>query len=170
MKNLVPGRTKLHLFKVVIIPKLNYCSLVRLFLRASDQRKLKKIQEKGLRAVFKDSASTYEHLLKEAGLPTLGIRRPDGVNVQPATYIAELLQTMENNYKLRTPHFVIPRYNTVTYEKHFIGHLRPYLWCKLPGNVRTQCDSNNFKVQIKKMDLESVFLEKSPAGCFLCDS
>ena len=96
--------------------------------------------------------------------------RPDGVNVQPGTYIAELLQTMENNYKLRTPHFVIPRYNTVTYEKHFIGHLRPYLWCKLPGNVRTQCDSNNFKIQIKKMDLESVFLEKSPAGCFLCDS
>ena len=58
MKNLVPERTKLHLFKAVILPKLNYCSLVWLFLRASDQRKLERIQEKGLRAVFKDSVST----------------------------------------------------------------------------------------------------------------
>ena len=75
MKNLVPERTKLHLFKAVILPKLNYCSLVWLFLRASDQRKLERIQEKGLRAVFKDSVSTYENLLKKARLPTLRNRR-----------------------------------------------------------------------------------------------
>ena len=36
MKNLVPEKTKLDLFKEVILPKLNYCSLVWLFLRAFD--------------------------------------------------------------------------------------------------------------------------------------
>ena len=46
----------------------------------------------------------------------------------------------------------------------------PYLWRKLPGNVRTQCDLNSFKRQVKKMDLESFLLEKCPTGCFLCYS
>ena len=71
MKNLVPKKTKLHLFKAV-----NYCSLDWLFLRASDQAKLERIQEKGLRLVFNDCVySTYENLLKKAGLPTLCNRR-----------------------------------------------------------------------------------------------
>ena len=65
MKNLVLDKTKLHLFnEVVILLKLNYCSLVWLFLSASYQRKLERIQEKRLRVVFKDSVSTYENLLK----------------------------------------------------------------------------------------------------------
>ena len=70
MENLVPKKTKLHLFKAV-----TYCSLVWLFLRVSDLRKLEKIQEKGLRAVFKNCVSTYENLLTKAGLPTLRNRR-----------------------------------------------------------------------------------------------
>ena len=61
MENLVPEKTKLHLFEAVILPKLNYCSLVWLFLRASDQRKLERIQEKGLREVSKDSVTLYQH-------------------------------------------------------------------------------------------------------------
>ena len=71
MKNVVPEKTKLHLFKAVIVPKLNCRSLVWLFLRASDRRKLERIQEKGLRAVLKDSVSTDENLLKKTGLPRL---------------------------------------------------------------------------------------------------
>ena len=178
MKNLVPERTKLHLFKAVILPKLNYCSLVWLFLRASDQRKLERIQEKGLRAVFKDSVSTYENLLKKARLPTLRNRRLQDLmvlmfnvkNGLSPKYISELFQTMKTNYNLRTSDFVTPRYNTVTYGKHSIRYLGPYLWRKLPGKVRTQCDLNSFKRQIKKMDLESFLLEKCPTGCFLCYS
>ena len=85
-------------------------------------------------------------------------------------YISELFQTMKTNYNLRTSDFVTPRYNTVTYGKHSIRYLGPYLWRKLPGKVRTQCDLNSFKRQIKKMDLESFLLEKCPTGCCLCYS
>ena len=81
MKNLVPEKTKLHLFKAVIVPKLNCCSLVWLFLRASDRRKLERIQEKGLRAVLKDSVSTAENLLKKAGLPRMRNRRQQDLMV-----------------------------------------------------------------------------------------
>ena len=52
MKNLVPKKTKFDLLKVVILPKLNYCSLVWLFLRVSDQQKLERILEKELRVAF----------------------------------------------------------------------------------------------------------------------
>ena len=62
MENLVPEKTKLHLFEAVILPKLNYCSLVWLFLRASDQQKLDRIQEKGLREVSKDNVTLYQHM------------------------------------------------------------------------------------------------------------
>ena len=55
-------------------------------------------------------------------------------------------------------------------EKHSDRYLGPYLRRKLPGNVRTQCDLNSFKRQIKKMDLESSLLEKCPTVCFLCHS
>ena len=64
MKNVVHEKMKLHLFNAIILAKLNYCSLVLIFLRASDQWKLEKIQEKGLRAVFKDNTTTYKNLFK----------------------------------------------------------------------------------------------------------
>ena len=60
-----------------------------------------------------------------------------------------------------------PTNNTVNNGKHSIRYLGPYLWRKLPGNVRTQCDLNSFKRQIKKLDLESFLLEKCPTRCFL---
>lgn len=56
--------------------------------------------------------------------------RPDGVNVQSRKcpkYISELFQTMKTNYNLHMSDFVTPRYNTVTYGKHLIRYLGPYL-------------------------------------------
>ena len=60
--------------------------------------------------------------------------------------------------------------NKLNSGKHSMRYLGLYLWRKLPGNVRTQCDLNIFKRQIKKLDLESFLLEKCPTGCFLCHS
>ena len=47
------------------------CHLFWHFCRASDTRRLKRIQEKGLRAVFNDRKSSYQALLAGANLPTL---------------------------------------------------------------------------------------------------
>ena len=64
MKNLIPEKAKLHIFKTNILPHLTHCSMVWHFIRSSDKRKLERLQEKGLRAVFKDKSSSYEDLLK----------------------------------------------------------------------------------------------------------
>ena len=59
-------KTKYRLFKSVILPGLNYCLIVWLFIRASDKRKLERMQEKGLRVVFNDNTSSYENLMFKA--------------------------------------------------------------------------------------------------------
>ena len=66
MRKLVPEKTKQRLFKSVILPGLKYCLIVWLFIRASDKRKLERMQEKGLRVVFNDNTSSYENLMFKA--------------------------------------------------------------------------------------------------------
>ena len=66
---------KLQLFKGAILPHLTYCSTVWNFCRASDSRKLERVQERALRAIYCDSISTYPDLLQRAKLPTLYNRR-----------------------------------------------------------------------------------------------
>ena len=60
LRNLIPMKSKLILFKSAILPFLTYCHLVWHFCKASDTRKLERLQERGLRAVFKDNNSSYE--------------------------------------------------------------------------------------------------------------
>ena len=94
--------------------------------------------------VFNYSASTYKNLLKKAGLPTMHNRQLHDLmvlmfnvkNGLSPKYILELFQTMKSNYNLPASDLVILIYNTVTYGKHSIRYLGPYLWHKLPGNVQ----------------------------------
>ena len=74
-QKLVTHLAKLHSFKAAILPYLTYCHVTWHFFQASDKRKLERIQERGLRAVFRDSKSTYEQLLKKGILKSLYERR-----------------------------------------------------------------------------------------------
>ena len=75
LRNLISTTAKLVLFKSAILPYLTYCHLFWHFCRASDTRRLERIQERGLRAVYKDTKSSYHQLLNRANLPTLLNRR-----------------------------------------------------------------------------------------------
>ena len=81
MKNLIPEKAKLHIFKTNILPHLTYCSMVWHFIRSSDKQKLERLQEKGLRAVFKDKSSSYEDLLNKAKLVTLNNLRLQNIAI-----------------------------------------------------------------------------------------
>jgi hypothetical protein len=71
LRNLIPPSAKLHLYKSAIMPHLTYCHLVWHFSRASDRRKLERLQERALRAVFNNTSDTYGTLLQKAKLNTL---------------------------------------------------------------------------------------------------
>ncbi|PFX14021.1 putative 115 kDa protein [Stylophora pistillata] len=75
LRNMIPTDTKLKLFKAAILPYLTYSHLVWHFCRASDTRKLERIQERALRAVYCDKGSSYDKLLDMANLSTLQNRR-----------------------------------------------------------------------------------------------
>ena len=75
LRNLIPTEAKLQLYKSAVLPYLTYCHLVWHFCRASDARKLERLQERALRAVYKDKHASYFQLLERAKLPTLANRR-----------------------------------------------------------------------------------------------
>jgi len=56
LKNLVPVPAKLTLFKSAILPYLTYCQKVWHFARASDKRKLERIQERALRVIYLEAS------------------------------------------------------------------------------------------------------------------
>lgn len=65
LRKLIPVEAKLQLFKAAILPYLTYCSTIWNFCKASDSRKLERVQERGLRADYCDSISSYSDLLKK---------------------------------------------------------------------------------------------------------
>ena len=130
LKNLIPTEAKLQLYKAAILPHLTYCHLTWHFCKASDRRKLERIQERGLRAVFKDKHSCYEKLLAKADIPSLYNRRLQDIaifmykvkhNLLPQGLCKRLLLD-HGTYNLRKREFVIPRFSSVTYGKHSLRY------------------------------------------------
>ena len=71
LKKLISTNAKLTLYKSAIFPYLTYCHLTWHFCTASDKRKLERIQERALRAVFLGKQSSYQALLNKNDLMTL---------------------------------------------------------------------------------------------------
>ena len=133
LRNLIPEKVKLQLYRTAILPHLTYCSIVWHFLKASDTRKLERIQDKALRAIYCDKVSSYEELLTAAGLPTLFNRRLQDIailmfkvknNLCPQ-YIINLFKRQQSNHNLRNADLILPRFNTVAYGKHSVTYLGP---------------------------------------------
>jgi len=177
LRNLIPTKAKLVLFKSAVLPYLMYCHLVWHFCKSSDARKLERLKERGLRAVYRDKHASYSKLLKRAELPTLMNRRLHDICIlmykvkhkQCATYISNIFNRHNSSYFLRQPDFSIPSYNTVTYGKHSLHYLGPRLWGKLSSDVRLAKNLNTFKNKIRKCDVSSL-VNDGCEGCSLCSS
>ena len=107
LRNLIPMKSKLVLFKSAILPYctvLTYCHLVWHFCKSSDTRKLERPQERGLRAVLRDYNASYEQLPRRADLPTLLNRRLEDI----CTLMYEV------KHKLRPSYMGIVKYGVWT--------------------------------------------------------
>ena len=94
LRNLIPTKAKLVLFKSAVLPYLTCCHLVWHFCKSSDARKLERLQERGLRAVYRDKHESYSQLLKRAELPTLHDGQALAGYMHP--YVQSEAQTMSN--------------------------------------------------------------------------
>ena len=161
---LIPVSAKLQLYKSAILPHLTYCHLVWHFCRASDKRKLERIQERALRAVFNTNSLTYQELLDKAQLSSLNNRRLQDIailmykvkNNLTSQYINELFRNSSRRYKLRNADFDLPKYNTAKYGRHSIRYYGPYVWSKLNKEDRERTSLESFKKNIRKKDLEYI--------------
>jgi len=178
LRNLLPTKAKLRIYKTFILSQLTYCHVVWHFCKASDNRKVDRLQEKALRAIYLDKSSTYIKLLKRARLPTLNNRRLQDIaiimyqvknNLCPK-YISDLFNSNNTGYNLRNSEdFVIPRTNTTTYGKHSIRYMGPVIWSKLPKAIKESKSINMFKRQIRKVDIQELLNEKC-LNCPLCNN
>lgn len=71
LRNLIPCKAKLIIYKSSILRYLTYCHLVWHNLRSSDSRKIERIQERALRAVFYSHSELNENLLARAELSSV---------------------------------------------------------------------------------------------------
>ena len=146
------------------------------FCRASDIRRLERVQERGLRAVFKDKQSSYQQLLVKAKLPTLYNRRLQDIcilmykvkqNLCPRI-ICDMFLTNSHTYNLRQKDFCQSSFNTVTHGKHSVRYLGPRPWSKISSKDRSAASLTQFKTRIRSIDLSGTL--DGCSGCYLCNS
>ena len=67
LRNLIPRNALLQLYKSAVLPNLTYCYTIWHCCKVADTRKLERVQERALRAVFSNKTAAYEELLNWAG-------------------------------------------------------------------------------------------------------
>ena len=176
-RNLIPTAAKLRIFKAFILPRVTYCHIVWHHCRSSDERKIERLQERALRAIYCDRISTYEALLEKARLPSLRNRRLQDIAILMykvkaklvPSYISDLFNCNMSKYNLRNADdFSLPRWNTVTYGKHSLRYMGPFIWSKLHSSIKTADSLNAFKNQIRALDLSDVVSHYKCNDCYLC--
>ena len=176
LKKLISTNAKLTLCKSTILPYLTYCHLTWHFCSDTDKRKLERIQERALRAVFLDKQSSYQALLDKSDLTTLQNRRLQDITIRIykhklcPTIVCELFHTHCSPYNLRLAEFAILRFRTKKYGKHSLTYLGPKLWNKLPSKIRTLQSLFSFKNRIRKFNLSVMVEDDNCSNCILFNS
>ena len=67
----IPTEAKLQIYKTAILPYLTYCSLAWHFCKATDKKKLERVNERVLRAVYCNWKLSYDDLLERAKMNSL---------------------------------------------------------------------------------------------------
>ena len=70
--------------------------------------------------------------------------------------ITRLFQNSDTTYNLRSNDYAIPRFNTVTFDKHSLTYMGPKVWAIIPKNIRELTTIAAFKRHIRSIDLNSI--------------
>ena len=176
LRNRIPIKAKLQLYKAAVLPYLTYCHLVWHFC-ANDSRKLEQLQERGLRVVYNEKQASYPQSLERAKLPNLINRCLQDICILMykvkyklcPSNICNIFKEHSSKKNLRQSDFSTPRYNSVTYSRQSLRHLGPKLWVKLSSDDRSAKTLQEFKWRIRGKDLAEL-MEIGCKGCILCSN
>ena len=144
------------------------------FCRASDSRKMEQVQERALRAVYCDTRSSYDELLRKAKLTTLGCRRLQDIAIimYKAKYnICPPYKTFLSSINLAMGSEILGTFLFLDTTQQLTGdslrYVGPVIWSKLSKDVKNAESIYSFKKKIRKVDLKKVITEGCK-NCFLC--
>ena len=126
LRNLIPFNAKLMLYKTSILRYLTYCHLVWKICKSSDSRKIKRIQERALRAAYKSQTETYKELLTRAKLPALYNKLLEDIAIlmykikysMAHRCVSELFTIKSTHQSLRNCDFELPHFDIVAYGRY----------------------------------------------------
>ena len=151
------------MYKAAILPHLTYCHSTSHACREIDRRKLERIQERRLGAIFNDKQSGYEELLVKDNLPSLYNRRIQDILILMYKVKFKILAeriydlfTLSTSPYIRNADFILPRFSTVTFGKHSPHYTGTKLWNKLSSVARKISSLKQFKLLIRKADLSNI--------------
>ena len=84
--------------------------------------------------------------------------------------ILDLFRNESKRYNLRNSDFFIPRVNSTRYGQHSLRYYGPFLWAKLPYEIRIKNTVTSFKDKIRSIDLTKLVKQSCPQDCYLCNS
>ena len=123
----------------------------------------KKIQERALRFIYEDHASSYEQLLKNSGLPSLKVRRLRSIATETfkilhqlrPEYLYGLITYKDSYYNFRNKNRVeIPQPRTERYGRRSFRYTAAVLWNSLPSHFREASSFNQFRNLINSWEGE----------------
>ena len=121
LTNLIHMEAKLLLYKSSILPYLTYCHPIWHFCKASDARKVERVQKRALRIVYNTHSVEYSNLINRANLPSLQNGRLQDLTtlMYKVIYglvpskIVDIFSVLPSKYHLRNRDFYLPRFISV---------------------------------------------------------
>ena len=164
-RQLVNTSTLLQLYKVFVLPRFQFCSVVWHFCSSRNSEKLESLNKRALRVVFNDRESTYTQLLDRKAATSLynlrvqnmliTIHKCIHINFFPA-YLKDLLTLRLTVYSLRGTDILSScRPAFTSYGLHSFKYFACKTWNSLPENIRTESILAGFKRLIRSISFHS---------------
>ena len=160
------------------MPYLTYCHLTWHFCKASDTRKVERIQERALRIVYNSHSETYMNLLDRAKLPSLLNRRLQDIVILMhkvkyrlvPDFICDIFSIKSCKYNFRNQILIFLDLILYCYGKHSLRYLGPFLWNKLDKNTTETSSLSRFKFHIRCKNLTELINDNNCSACLICTS
>ena len=158
LTNVLGIKTKAVLFNSFIASNFNYCPLVWFHCNNKCILKMEKIQERGLRIIFNDYASTYSELLSSANKDFLYVSRMKKlallvykcINGCAPDILNGMFLTKDTGHVLRSHSSALKhKVNTHSYGLSSLRYSGSSLWNKMPAEFKQCMDECTFRTLLK---------------------
>ena len=145
------------IMKAFVNSQFGYCPLVWMSHSRQLNNRINKIQERALRIVYEDSASTFEDLLNKDGSVTIHDRNIQllatelfkVINGSSPEIMKEIFPLKKENLYCSKFPFITRNINTVSHGTQSLGYLGPKIWSIIPDSLKNSTSINEFKIKVK---------------------